>query len=124
MREIKFRAFQKGHKWSRMIYVESITWENGKIESVEGKNKNGACTWWVDDEEQIDLMQYTGLKDKNDKEIYEGDIVQWLSLILPITINDFHSYQFMFGKDVLYKDYAVHGEIIGNIYESLELLNN
>lgn len=70
MREIKFRAWidspNIGRKW--MTYeVDDIDWKNKDIyfESCFSVEFSG-CR----------LMQYTGLKDKNGKEIYEGDILQ------------------------------------------------
>ena len=68
------------------------------------------------------IMQYTGLKDSAGVEIYEGDILRWVSIVYPITVNEFHGYRFMYGKDELSKSYAEYGIIIGNIYENPELL--
>lgn len=64
MREIKFRAWEKNLK--EIIQVYNIDFENRLI------NKDGV--WRMFNE--IELMQYTGLKDKNGREIYEGDIVR------------------------------------------------
>jgi uncharacterized phage protein (TIGR01671 family) len=62
-REVKFRALEKNLK--EIIPVHNINFVNRMI--------NTGSAWRLFDE--IELMQYTGLKDKNGNEIYEGDIV-------------------------------------------------
>ena len=79
-------------------------------------------------------MQYTGLKDKNGKEIYEGDIVEikWLDGSTAKTVCEWVDYGFsLVRKDGCFDRYSVNfsgsvvdGQyVIGNIYENPELLN-
>lgn len=125
MREIKFRAWGE----NKMMYPEQmdtnllIITPVGKIcyviPSTEYSNKE---LIWTD----YKLMQYTGLKDKNGKEIYEGDIVKTVhgNEIYKV---EYHQSTFMYiGKER--NQYPNHNlssnsEIIGNIYENPELLN-
>ena len=58
MREIKFRAWIKNHK--QMIFLTAVAFGD-----LIDNHKKG-----------FEIMQFTGLKDKNRKEIYEGDIVE------------------------------------------------
>lgn len=64
MREIKFRAWEKNLK--EIIPVNNINFERELI--------NAESAWRMFNE--IELMQFTGLTDKNDVEIYEGDILR------------------------------------------------
>jgi uncharacterized phage protein (TIGR01671 family) len=64
MRNIKFRAWEKNLK--EIIPVNNIDFASRMI--------NTGSAWRLFDE--IELMQYTGLNDKNGNKIYEGDIVR------------------------------------------------
>ncbi len=78
------------------------------------------------------IGQYTDLKDKNGKEIYEGDIVVipirrilepcdlGTKEILPIYWSDFGSWNISLNETLF--DYNLDAEVIGNIYENPELL--
>lgn len=82
--------------------------------------------------EHHELMQYTGLKDKNGKEIYEGDIVR-LTPNRGVEDDKIVTGPVVMGKHGVYvgndgwQNYGIHThwietEIIGNIYENPELL--
>ncbi|MED1607774.1 YopX family protein [Cytobacillus kochii] len=123
MREIKFRAWDKSRK--EMEYINNMYWfeENG----VDDINNNVF----------LDFMQYTGIKDKNGKEIYEGDAVS-TDLSRPYLIVVFRNGAFMYQCHHNNQDYYDHmepafsdevestkfHEVIGNIYENPELINS
>ena len=78
------------------------------------------------------MSQYTGLKDNNGKEIYEGDIVRWIAVDDEairgkiIWIDEAARFEFLiFGEDEGYGFYRKEAqerlEVIGNIYEDPDL---
>lgn len=107
MREIKFRA-----------------WDKNKKKFVDAKSYFGWSSPW------IHLMQYTGLKDKNGKEIYEGDILKLDSWTSNQQVVFDEGGFCLAGKDTGFTSdihYIHHAGIpqatvIGNIYENPELL--
>lgn len=106
MRKIKFRAWNPRSKVMRL-------WKSLKFETLD----------FLDHQQmlggQYKLMQYTGLKDKNGKEIYGGDIVCGENAFGNKFTVDLENYGVMGHlQEFSTKDY----EIIGNIYENPELL--
>ena len=111
MREIKFRAWDTEYKKMTIVYT------------LDELLANADPLYNVVKEDYI-WMQFTGLTDSEGKPIYEGDILQWFSWKLPISIDDYHGYRFMFGKDQLNRGIANDGKIIGNIYEEKNEVSN
>jgi uncharacterized phage protein (TIGR01671 family) len=122
----KFRAWIKNDK--EMIDVDEIHWFNGELDII------GDYITFVRKADEIELMQSTGLKDKNGKEIFEGDIlgIETDEGILNVNIfwDDKHAL-FMFESEIhnekellaeLVEDNTYSFEILGNIYENPELL--
>ena len=133
-REIKFRAYDKEDE--RMTYFDDEDYLYHcpfilRLEQVFKKDSNYddyEDFEYKDVTDKIELMQYTGLHDKNGKEIYEGDIlksIQWNNIYLvKYTGTAFYLYRKGnngFNKITTWNN-AEKSEIIGNIYDNLELL--
>ena len=120
VREYKFRAWDNYHQ-------EMINWDQYKDELVSDDFINHG-------QGPLVVMQYTGIKDDNGKEIYEGDIVEG-GHFSPLS-KEFYSklYEVTFkegnymAKLIGYSPYGdtflrfIEGVVIGNIYENKELL--
>jgi uncharacterized phage protein (TIGR01671 family) len=146
MREYKFRAWDK--KTKKLYPVELIRFyfsgidQNGQggafltdCEKDIGKFEEIGDTGFQNFNEQtgifrnfneIELMQYTGLKDKNGKEIYKGDIVEINcgtykdNAVVNFIDGTFTTHDRGFEPDIMPPEKDM--EIIGNIYENPELL--
>lgn len=116
-REIKFRAWDIG-KWTGKRQM--LNWSD-----LDEWDKNGICHL-VDlcngIEEGMVLMQYTGLKDKKGKEIYEGDVVEVDSQSKAKGVIEWFGSGFELGGEELCLNGKAY-RVLGNIYENPELLN-
>ena len=132
-REIKYRAWLKEEK--KMVIVETIDFSEKSIQYLEKNEIIDAYLLRTTFLEDIELMQYTGIKDKNGKEIYEGDILKYkfpydrrlkhVSLVKFIETEASFGLKDIYGNEIpLYRITANnYFEVIGNIYENPELLN-
>lgn len=141
MREIKFRVYL-----DKMYYHDEYNEYDTNLEGIDFINKTVTFSEYADYEERpivkysfdendilykkdLKIMEYTGLKDKNNKEIYEGDILfesfgkRYYKVVFEnggfrAEFNgDFEEYSL----DLI--DVVAQGcEIVGNIYENPELL--
>lgn len=120
-REIKFRCWDTENK--QMLDVQELDWQD----SYDGQPMI-RTTMYNDyfDTEDVILMQYTGLKDKNGKEIYEGDIVKsYYYIDTPDGEQERYNKKVIKYNDVLCEyniDAFENIEVIGNIYENPELV--
>tara|TARA_R100001244_G_C5091640_1_gene116529 strand:+ start:95 stop:565 length:471 start_codon:yes stop_codon:yes gene_type:complete len=149
-REIKFRAWVTCNKgdWHGCDNYDEFDWDNrmrdvnsmyfpldcfsGKdisLEEIECEGEDNYANGWTAFKE-CELMQYTGLKDKNGKEIYEGDVIKRHKCDM---INEFTG--LVKFEHVRFTAECINGgvhdaldflpkliEVIGNAYENPELL--
>ena len=124
-REIKFRAWDKGKKSMTMLGAsgEDILYFEG--ENIYWTRNHDGDGYIVGG---FELMQFTGLKDKNGKEIYEGDLVRYQWGIAE-KVTSIGKVEYLVDGFTLeprrypiYLKDAFEKEVVGNIYENPELL--
>nr|DAS50883.1 MAG TPA: YopX protein [Caudoviricetes sp.] len=131
----KFRAWD--NELGRMMSIKNMWFQDSRIEELELNDAvmNEHITAYPD---EIELMQSTGLKDKNGKEIFEGDILivsdehSWLEVV------SYNQEKAMFVTEEINRKYKVPEsplndlfdtnifkfKVLGNIYENPELLED
>jgi uncharacterized phage protein (TIGR01671 family) len=142
MREIKFRVWdKKNNKYYKSIW--NLMFLTGGVSFLwdDYENSDGETMITNLPKDDYELMQYTSLKDKNGKEIYEGDIIKfnWFyygeteieELKVGVVVWEKNTTGFSFkAKDndnnypfiLLNFDSESDIEVIGNIYENSELI--
>ena len=136
---IKFRAWDKKHK--RWMTPEIEDSEESEIRLDLWGNVEFTLPWWeqgadtvytVDGSEMFDIMQSTGLKDKNDVEIFDGDIIVnhvgdiWVITYFRGAFRYYPIESYSKDKEKLFETDNIGNfgteafEVIGNIYEDTE----
>lgn len=132
MRDIKFRCWDTENK--EMLDIQELDYRD----SYNGQPMIRTTMYsdYYDTEDMI-LMQYTGLKDKNGKEIYEDDIIycekyiggNWIEDCIEKGYVNFNNGEFgLYRKQGYYqslykfKEYDYEFEVIGNMHDNPELL--
>lgn len=139
MREFKFRIWDDVEK--KMIYPPADDEKEGWMISLGGDiyteewNEEDDCTDLVNcDPGYYKFMQYTGVNDKNGKEIYDGDLITWRMddnrcvLTEVVSWYEAESAFVLYQDDPLNKDnYMLLGQcnnetidVVGNIYEGVK----
>lgn len=123
-----FRAWDKLN--NEMYVVEQINFDCGEFESI------GYGITFLRGADKIELMQSTGLFDKNNKEIFEGDILEVTDKHSWLEVVSYSQEKVMFVTEEINREFKVPEsplydlfdtnifkfEIIGNVYENPELL--
>lgn len=122
MKEIKFRAWRDATK--KMFRLDELRWRNIGTPAEQMETQMMLAT-------NFDIMQSTGLMDKNGVEIYEGDVVRFLFSEWEHhrdRVVSWDADRAMFStaqegdEDGEYLGIIPYCEVLGNVYENPELL--
>ncbi|RLA39225.1 MAG: hypothetical protein DRR06_19485 [Gammaproteobacteria bacterium] len=125
-RDIKFKAWdaERGEMFTSSKWVEFLVNKDGAIRA-QNYNRKGNV-------QQLPVMQYTGLKDKDGIEIYEGDIIQtkadgkvaieWSKRAAKFGIHVLRDYTYSREKKPKLRAIPHSCTVIGNIYQNPKLL--
>jgi len=127
MNDVKYRAWD--YKEKRMVKVLAIDWEHQTINyeaDINHEGMKGFERCYHQPLENFELLQFTGVRDKNGQEIYEGDIlknsfgslyeVKWVPSMMSFMCSPLK---------VVYDVRRIDNldtEVVGNIFENTELL--
>lgn len=126
-RVIKFRT------WNGVAMESAVNVIAGElgafyVQGMDEKDSASLSTFNTKYPDSVAVMQFTGLKDKNGKEIYESDILKDNELIgkvvfaSPSFIVETSTQIYALAKGLVMQTDLKYSEVIGNVYENPELL--
>lgn len=130
MREIKFRVWDNGlmKKFVRIPFYLNCEGYVYKDNDPHGVDMSGKRS--VSPMQNVIAMQFTGLKDKNGKEVYEGDLITWPHLNNLETCEVYYNEsEFAFVARPINKNIELESwldstcKVIGNVFENPDLIN-
>jgi len=136
MREIKFRAWDTEEKkmllskGQEFILIPTMGGWGADKHYESHRHIEESCFDWASADligGRYEIMQYTGLRDKNGKEMYEGDILKYSydnhgKVVTETLVAEIPGIFYQFGNESTYPFDEKECEVIGNIYENPELL--